>query len=104
MQSRVAWLHPRLNCSEPAVHEYPLMADGGCSDGRIRRHFADIPSPDLSDRIGASISEIRPPPVGHQLPLTLANPVTAMRLIADIRAGEPSDGNAAKAAGHARAA
>jgi hypothetical protein len=54
----------------------------------------------LTGRFGARICESRPPPVGHQLPFTLANPVTAMWPIAVIRPVDLNDSNAAKAAGH----
>jgi hypothetical protein len=40
------------------------------------------------------------PGLGHQLPLTLANPVTAMWPIAVIRLVDLNDSNAANPAGH----
>jgi hypothetical protein len=48
-----------------ARREGPLMAEGGCSCRRNRRHFADVQDQDLTGRFGASNPASRPSQVGH---------------------------------------
>jgi hypothetical protein len=58
----------------------------------------------LADRFRAGSFESWPSSVGHQLPLTLANWMTAMWPIAVIRPADLSDSNAAVAAVHGQSA
>jgi hypothetical protein len=87
-----------------ADHQGPVVAD----PRRPALGTAD-PKP-ASQNVVLNVSNVAmnspagAPGIGHQLPLTLANPMTAMWPIAVIRPGNLSGSNAAKAAGHPWAA
>jgi hypothetical protein len=56
----------QTNCQEADRHHRRLMAGGGCSGRRNRRHFADVQDPSLTDRYGAGSSVSRPSSVGQK--------------------------------------
>jgi hypothetical protein len=58
-----------LSRREAAGHDRLLMAGGGCSCRRNRRHFADVQDLALTDRFGPGSSESWPSSVGQFLPL-----------------------------------